>query len=179
MMHLKQTAVTERHAQFSESDMDVSALLPRDRNMFAGHFAETAQLDKQQRMPSEFLNVLYGDVATLTSILVDDVMDIREDRQTRVIVNVTTDTRYHTFDAADKANSDRVELLARKYAVKEGLSKEDAARFAIVTERIRQLLPTVSAEDFENLEQVLETVREIKSADIAAREKLGLPHKKN
>lgn len=176
MTRLSQTVVTE---QLSESDMDVSALLPRGRNMFAGHFAETAQLDKKQRMPSEYLNVLYSDVATLTSMLVEDVIDIREGRQARVIVGINTDRRNLTFDAADKANSARVELLARKYAGKEGLSKEEGARFAIVTERIRQLLPPVTTEDFESLEQVLKSVRKIESADIAVREKLGLPHKKN
>lgn len=177
MTRLGQTAVTERHAQFPDSDMDVSALLPRGRNMFASHFAETAQLERTNSLPSDYLNILYNDAATLTSMFVEDVMNI-EDRQARVFVTHATDRRYPISDVAEKANAARVELLARKYAGTEGLSKEDNARFAIVTERIRQLLPAVTAEDYERLEQVLETVRGFESADNLVRVKLGIPLKK-
>lgn len=55
------------------------------------------------------------------------------------------------FDEAEITNNDRLELLARRYELKK-LPAEDAARLAILTERIRLLIPRVTEKDFQILE---------------------------
>ncbi len=64
---------------------------------------------------------------------------------------------------AETVNDIRLDLLARQYETK-NLSTEDQARLAKVTEKIQHLIPRVTAEDFEVLEQILEDVQRI--ADI-------------
>lgn len=78
-----------------------------------------------------------------------------------------------------KANSDRVVLLARRYVAKAKFSAEESARLAIVTERVRQLVPAVTSSEFELLEHVLNVVREIGESDTDIRQKLGIAHRKN
>jgi hypothetical protein len=61
-------------------------------------------------------------------------------------------------------NRDRIELLAKKYAQKK-FSKEDDARLAIVTQKIRQLIPRVTIEDFEVLADIAEEIKRINEVD--------------
>ena len=65
---------------------------------------------------------------------------------------------------AEQANEDRIQLLAREYAKKD-LSPEDRARLEIATERVAQLMPRVTANDFEELaamaSQTIETRRRL------------------
>jgi hypothetical protein len=76
-------------------------------------------------------------------------------------------------EEAEATNVDRIKLLARKYARK-GLSTEDEARLAIVTERIRRLVPRVATEDFERLAEIAEEIKRIGDEDAELREELGL-----
>ena len=76
-------------------------------------------------------------------------------------------------EEAKATNIDRIKLLARKYARK-GLSKEDDARLAIVTERIRVLIPRVVTEDFCRLADIAEEIKRISDKDDELREELGL-----
>lgn len=80
-----------------------------------------------------------------------------------------------------KANYERVALLARKYVAKEKekFSDEENARLAIVTERVRKLLPAVTVKEYEALEGVLNIVQEARKADKALRERVGMPRRKN
>jgi hypothetical protein len=64
-------------------------------------------------------------------------------------------------DHLDRSNNERIELLARQYVAKDKLSSEEQARLAIVTERVRQLLPAVTVAEFEALEKNLEASRQV------------------
>ncbi len=74
---------------------------------------------------------------------------------------------------AEVANRTRLALLARQYEAAR-LSIEEEARLAIVTERVRRLIPRVTVDDFEALEAILEDAERIKSADIERRRRLGI-----
>jgi len=82
-------------------------------------------------------------------------------------------------DPLTKATEDRVQLLARKYVAKDKFSDEESARLAIVTERVRKLLPAVTAQEFEALEHVLTSLRDISKTNASLRNKLRLAHQKN
>lgn len=56
-------------------------------------------------------------------------------------------------DAATIENSRRLQLLARKYARK-ALTNEEQVRLDILTERVRRLMPRVTATDLEKLEEL-------------------------
>lgn len=74
---------------------------------------------------------------------------------------------------ADAANRARLVLLARQY-VAGALSPEEDARLAIVSERVRRLIPRVTVEDFEELAHILEDVQHIELADRDRRRRLGI-----
>ena len=74
---------------------------------------------------------------------------------------------------AEAANRARLELLARKY-VSQKLSTEEEARLAIVSERVRRLIPRVTVEDFEVLANILEDAEQIELRDIERRRRLGI-----
>ena len=74
---------------------------------------------------------------------------------------------------ADVAASERVTLLARRY-VSGSLSPEADARLAIATERVRRLLPRVTADDVETLETILDDLDSIKRRDTERRKRLGI-----
>jgi len=69
-----------------------------------------------------------------------------------------------------RAIPDRIALLARKFALKDKFSEEDNARLAIVTERVRQLLPSIKVEEYEILAEVLATVKSVAEDDLALAE---------
>jgi hypothetical protein len=74
---------------------------------------------------------------------------------------------------AEIANRTRLALLARHYEAAR-LSIEEEARLAIVTERVRRLIPRVTVDDFEALQVILEEAERIESADIERRRRLGI-----
>lgn len=74
---------------------------------------------------------------------------------------------------AETANRNRIELLARQYVAGQ-LSKEEEARLAIATERVRRLIPRVTEEDFLALEQILEDAERIEMEDQERRRQLGI-----
>jgi len=78
-------------------------------------------------------------------------------------------------DQFEKANSDRIALLARKYVAKERrFGDEEGARLAILTERVRRLLPSVTAREYEVLEGALKDAAEVMEADEEMRRRLNL-----
>jgi hypothetical protein len=74
---------------------------------------------------------------------------------------------------ADVVNRTRLALLARQYEAAR-LSIEEEARLAIVTERVRRLIPRVTVDDFEALQAILEEAERIESADVERRRRLGI-----
>jgi hypothetical protein len=79
---------------------------------------------------------------------------------------------YQGDDPIERANAERVELLARRYVANERYSNEERARLAIVTERVRKLLPAVTAAEYEALEQHLEALQRLSAANERIRAKL-------
>jgi len=73
----------------------------------------------------------------------------------------------------DDENTKRLKLLARKYARK-ALTREEEARLEIVSERVRQLMPRVTAQDFERLEALAKEVSRLRELDEEVRRKIGL-----
>lgn len=90
--------------------------------------------------------------------------------------NVTTtfegEARTTPGHGADHEAAIRVELLARKCAAP--LSPEEDARLKVATERLRRLLPRVTASDFEALADVCDKVAETGREIDALRRELGL-----
>ena len=76
-------------------------------------------------------------------------------------------------DLAAKQNAIRVTLLARKYVAKDQFSAEERARLAIATERVRQLMPAVTAAEFETLSAVLGKLKDLQTSGIDLREALA------
>ena len=74
---------------------------------------------------------------------------------------------------AEAANRARLALLARQY-VAERLSTEEEARLAIVSEKVRRLIPRVTVEDFQELERILEETKRIELEDLERRRRLGI-----
>lgn len=72
---------------------------------------------------------------------------------------------------AESANRDRLALLARAYVAGQ-LSTEEEARLAIVTARVRRLIPRVTVQDFEELERVAIELEQIGSEDSARRNRI-------
>jgi hypothetical protein len=73
----------------------------------------------------------------------------------------------------EAANVDRIRLLARQY-VRQQMNREELARLAILTERISQLIPSVTVGDYEKLESMVSRLYEIRNADDRLRTELGL-----
>ena len=82
-------------------------------------------------------------------------------------------TEVHHASEAEAANRARLELLARQYVARQ-LSTEEEARLAIVSEKVRRLIPRATAEDFEALESILEEAQRIESADLERRHRFGI-----
>jgi hypothetical protein len=69
-------------------------------------------------------------------------------------------------------NSDRLYLLAKKYAMKE-LPKEDEARLLILQEKISNIFPRVDNEDYKKIDEIAEKVKMMDQKDEEIRLKLA------
>ena len=76
-------------------------------------------------------------------------------------------------EKSDSANVARIKLLARKYEQGE-LSKEDYARLEILTEKVRKLIPRVTADDYEALKDISHSLEKIQEQRKNRQKKLGL-----
>lgn len=111
---------------------------------------------------------LIGDVFTPTNMTgYRNEESVSIDHQ---IAEEMSDEPPEELSAADIANQSRLELLARKY-VSGQLSTEESARLAIVSERVRRLIPRVTLQDFERLEGLGMELKQIESnnADLRRR----------
>lgn len=75
-------------------------------------------------------------------------------------------------DALTKASEARITLLVRQY---EGVkSREESARLAILTQRIRRLSPRVTADELDAVSEMVDQAEDIAMRIAAVREKFGL-----
>lgn len=73
---------------------------------------------------------------------------------------------------AEEVNRDRLVFLSRKYASRE-FSTESQARLEILRERVRQLIPRITADDFAELERTAADLAAIRAANTELEEELG------
>lgn len=167
----KGTTVSDKMAVQLEVEMPKSALLEESlvEQPFATFFASTWAHREPWREDNDLEMPNVG--RWLTALISDE--PVRRVRKWRTTEEPTA------RDPAAKANSDRVTLLARKYVSRDRFPEEARARLAIVTERVRQLLPAVTVSDYELLERVLGLVRQIGEADTSIRRELGIGKQKD
>lgn len=77
-----------------------------------------------------------------------------------------------SYNKTHSPNEERIKLLARKYIKK--LSKEENARLEILRERVRQLFPRATADDFAQLEKIGTKLKDFEEKDKRIREKYNL-----
>ena len=106
--------------------------------------------------------------SNMTPVSVGDFLGRRElTRSGQATQSVTPESE------VESAVSDRITLLAREYVSRE-LSTEDEARLKIATEKVRKLIPRVTAEDVEALNEILEEVEELEKQGNEQRKRLGI-----
>jgi hypothetical protein len=131
-------------------------------DLFAAFFASTTVEDIP--LLSAWLNTNFNEDLIATSLVAD--------RPKFRFVRVRTREEPQPEKPAERTYEDRVQLLARKYVAREKFSPEESARLAIVTERVRKLLPAVSAAEYEALEKSLEEANDISATNAALRARL-------
>lgn len=91
--------------------------------------------------------------------------------------NAELQTHIHSpakFDELSQLSSDRIKLLARKYASESlQLSKEDQARLEILKARFAMMVPRVSTEDIAELSGIAEQLDQIMGQNSDVRNSLG------
>jgi hypothetical protein len=116
----------------------------------------------------------YGNVSprSLTAIETDEAAPFIE-LLNLSDVDEASPGRVPAASEAEEANRTRLELLARQYVSKK-LSAEEEGRLAIVTERVRRLIPRVTIEDFEELERIAVEIKRIGSENSERRKRLRI-----
>ena len=71
----------------------------------------------------------------------------------------------------EKVNSDRMQLLAKKYVDKE-FPKEDEARLSILQEKLSSLVPQLTSSEYDKLEEITNELKEIKELDTELQKEL-------
>lgn len=128
-------------------------------------------------------------VATATQILssspmtdyfasVNDMTRLNDEQRLAESANFFVPSFFSTPDLpleseAEAINRSRLELLARHYVAKK-LSPEEDARLAIVTEKIRKLIPRVTIEDFERLHAIAQESEAIRVKNEERRRRLAI-----
>lgn len=77
-----------------------------------------------------------------------------------------------SYNKTHSPNEERIKLLARKYIKK--LSNEENARLEMLCERVRQLFPRATADDFAQLEKIGAELKDFEEEDKRIREKYNL-----
>lgn len=72
----------------------------------------------------------------------------------------------------DDVNAVRLHLLARRY-VQRQLPREHEARLQIATQRVLQLIPSATEEDYMALEQLMQSAAAVRSRTALARQRLA------
>lgn len=77
-----------------------------------------------------------------------------------------------SYNKTHSTNEERIKLLARKYIRR--LSNEENARLEMLCERVRQLFPRVTADDFAQLEKIGTELKDFEEENKRIREKYNL-----
>jgi len=85
---------------------------------------------------------------------------------------VEIDSHEYPYNGTHATNEERIKLLARKYIKK--LSNEEAARLEILCERVRQLFPRATLDDFKQLEKIGTELKDLEEENKRIKEKYNL-----
>lgn len=162
------TAVTTRPEVPPEDDSAWSTLLGEtdSEEWFSEFFAKTQLHNEPSHVDSDAWFVqLWGQVTPITgeSALLSGVTILRSEQEMP-----------GPGSAAEMVNADRLTLLARKYAMSDKFSKEGDARLAILTERLRRLIPAVTEKEVEFLEKTWEEIGQISESENEIRRRLDM-----
>ncbi len=149
-------------------DDEITELLPDERGKDGFKMASFLTPVEAWKEGEEYYERFSGESHTLTI----KEMDVPEFGAIRHGQSGFAETVREAKEEA--ASKDRMTLLARKYAVT-GLSIEEDARLAIVTERLRELVPRVKVEDFAVLESIASFIKKMDSEH----KEIRSPRKKN
>ena len=168
----QETATSNALAGRLKIEASKSALLEetRTREPFSTFFVATSIHGETWRGESD---------SSRTEIDVWATFALKEETTRRAVAMWPTEESAQDPDLEVKSSNDRITLLARKYIAKEQFSDEEKARLAIVTERIRQLMPAATAKEFESLEEVLGVVKRIADSNSAIQASIGIAQKKS
>ena len=122
---------------------------------------------KEDRTVTEFVS-FFGDRPRVSSPAMA-VTPIGGRNQSRAAVFEGQEQRPAAPDLVAKAAKDRGLLLARKYGG--GVNREDASRLAILTERLRHLVPRVTVEQTDILTQMVGHLEETAGVFVAIRDR--------
>jgi len=114
-------------------------------------------------------SLLIGDVFTPR-----DMTGYRDEEMVAIdrrIAEETSDEPSPALSPVESANQTRLELLAREYVAGQ-LSNEESARLAIVSERVRRMIPRVTLQDFERLEGIGKELKEIEADNAELRRRI-------
>jgi hypothetical protein len=143
---------------------------------------DTRGLAIGSRIPTHGLAVAVAATQVLNpgSFLIGDVFAARDMTGSRheelvsvdqQIAEEMSDEAAVEISPAETANQSRLALLAREYVAGQ-LSTEEEARLAIVSERVRRLIPRVTLKDFEQLEAIGSELKEIESDNVELRRRI-------
>lgn len=132
----------------------------------------------QRRKPIESFVVSTSSLSSgsswLYSVFQSSGNETHSAAMSRFVSSVHLHAKDKAPDPSEKVASDRIALLARKYAAKDAFADEDQARLSIVTERLRKLAPSITPNEITSLENALNLVKKVAESDKDIRLTLGL-----
>ncbi len=87
-------------------------------------------------------------------------------------IQIEFEPRKDPYGKSHLTNEERIKLLARKYIKK--LSSEESARLEILCERVRQLFPRATSDDFTKLEEIGVELKDLEEENKRVIEKYNL-----
>ena len=119
-----------------------------------------------------------GPIQTDRNLSLDDETEIHlvntEDTRFLAFAPLEVENRDTEESEAERANRGRLDLLAREYIEGQFPRREEQARLDMLTERVRQLIPSVTPADYEALEEAIEQVRRMEADSNERRERRGV-----
>lgn len=121
---------------------------------------QTRKVDNVSQSLHEEIDSLFEESGDVKSETIDEGI------QTEIESHEAPDSKSHL------ANEKRIKLLARKYI--RTLSNEEDARLEILCERVRQLFPRATSDDFVQLEKIGTELEDLEEENKKIREKYNL-----
>ncbi len=143
---------------------EITSAVQTEPQLEIGEKASDTRGSVANRLPTHGLAVAVAATQVLNPgyFLIDDLFaprdmtEYRDEQAVSLDHQISAEISYEEpaeLSPTEEANQSRLELLARQYVAGQ-LSTEEGARLAIVSERVRRLIPRVTIQDFERLEGI-------------------------